>query len=432
MPCVEDPCGRVRDRAYPPCRGSTAARPDTGGTPSSSRRSCPRGGRARASTAPAPPWACRSYRACRGVWRPGRPTAPGHPRVSAAETRCRSISGLRSRRRRGGAPARARSARSWPATCVRRRCPASSCRRAPRPRTRSTRVCVRTGRASPATPAGGEPEPPGPEFLLIRLTAMKSAATSRNRTGRSGASCPLSSQPSGSSYASRSRQLSYSRPTRSIASSVSSRLLPGTASRPGDCSISFTKFSRSSGKSAQVPKTGYAGLRPGRSSVRWFPITRAYVSTSKLTSPSYRGLTETVPIVPTPPGAPPSFARPARPGTEPDDGRARWGACPTMARRDLTMCVDGRSPCGAAGLRDELEQRVRPAHRQLHELVGERDRIRKLEGGRRGHVYRLVAEGVQDVALFVEVRVGEHGAERFQVCRSGFGSEADDEPAEKE
>ena len=43
-------------------------------------------------------------------------------------------------------------------------CPASSCRRAPRPRTRSTRVCARTGRASPATPAGGEPEPPDPEF----------------------------------------------------------------------------------------------------------------------------------------------------------------------------------------------------------------------------------------------------------------------------
>ena len=109
---------------------------------------------------------------------------------------------------------------------------------------------------------------------LIRLTAMKSAATSRNSMGRSGALSPPASRPPGSS----GDCSSYSRPTCSIASNVSSRLLPGTASSPGDWRISFTKFSRSSGKSAQAPKTGYMGLRPGRSCLPW-SLTRAYAST---------------------------------------------------------------------------------------------------------------------------------------------------------
>ena len=133
---------------------------------------------------------------------------------------------------------------------------------------------------------------------------MKSPATSRNSMGRSGASFPPSSRPPGSSGSRLLRQPSYSRPTCSIASSVSSRLLPGTASMPGDWLISFTKFSRSSGKSAQALKTGYAGLRPGGSSLPWSPTTRAHVSTNKLASPGpYLGVTETVPSVQTSPAA---------------------------------------------------------------------------------------------------------------------------------
>ena len=67
-------------------------------------------------------------------------------------------------------------------------------------------------------------------------------------------------------------------------------------------------------------------------------------------------------------------------------------------------------PHRGAALLEEPEQRVRPAHRQRHRLVGEQNRIRKLERRQRRHVHRLVAEvaeRVHDVALFVEVRVGE-------------------------
>ena len=92
------------------------------------------------------------------------------------------------------------------------------------------------------------------------------------------------------------------------------------------------------------------------------------------------------------------LARLAEPGAELDDGRGRRVS----------------QPHDGATLLDEPEKRVRPAHRQRHALVGEQDRIRKLEGRQRRHVERPVAERVHDVELFVEVRFGEELAEFFQ------------------
>ena len=164
------------------------------------------------------------------------------------------------------------------------------------------------------------------------------------------------------------------------------------------------------------------------------PITRAHVITSRPTSPSYRGATETVPSVQTAPDAPSSSRDRLDPGRNLTTVVGGQASCPTRAGTYLTMGVDGWPPLGAAAPACAMSRSSGSVRLTVncHELVGEQDRIGKLEGRRRGHVHRLVAEGVQDVALLVEARVGEPGAERFQIRRSGLGAEADDELAEEE
>ena len=75
---------------------------------------------------------------------------------------------------------------------------------------------------------------------LIRLTAMKSAATSMGRAGASHDFADVRSRD-GEAELSRSRP----RPS-SIASRASNRSAAATASVPGDRSSSFTKLSRTS------------------------------------------------------------------------------------------------------------------------------------------------------------------------------------------
>ena len=108
-------------------------------------------------------------------------------------------------------------------------------------------------------------------------------------------------------------------------------------------------------------------------------------------------------------------ARLAERGAELDDGRGRL----------VSQLHDGVTPL------DEPEKRVRTAHRQRRTLVGEQDRIRKLEGRQRRHVDRLVAEVVHDAASFVEAPVGEQLAQFLRRKRGGPGSGPTGELAEE-
>ncbi|MCY4633171.1 MAG: hypothetical protein OXG04_01460 [Acidobacteria bacterium] len=99
-------------------------------------------------------------------------------------------------------------------------------------------------------------------------------------------------------------------------------------------------------------------------------------------------MTETVPSVQTSPGT--ASSSPGTPGR-------------LERARNVTTVAGGASlsRTTAPPRSTSRKKRVLPAHRQRRRLVGEQERIRKLEDRQYRHVYRLGAERVHDVALFV-------------------------------